>query len=228
MFLRLLSIEIHKTLKQPALWISSAALLLLALAILAHHIQIARGYLPTPGGLEQDLLFGLTFFNWIGILVYASIAAVIMAFDYPDRSMQLWLVRGVARPQLLLARLAAILLFSFLLVILTVLAVLGLSVLSRSLFFGGVDASHLNWALLFPVAVRIFWSSLPYLALTALAAILSRSPLFAVGTGIGYGSLLEALLLSQRGASSRTCRACARKSSIHSPGFPSASSKSCA
>ena len=196
MFLRLLAIETRKTLKHPALWIGLLALTsLLAFAILIDHLQIAKGYQPAKGGLEQDLLFGLAFFGWIGVLVYAITASVISAFDYPDRSIQLWLTRGVTRPVLLFARLTTILFFSLLMVCFTVVAILGLAVLSRSLFFGAVDTSNLNPSALLPVILRVFWCSLPYLALTVLFAIVSRSPLFAAGGTIVYGSVFELLAL---------------------------------
>ena len=90
-FLRLLAIETRKTLKHPALWIGLGGLLfLLACAILIGHLRIRNGY---GGGIEMDLLEGLAFFSWLGILVYAILGAVIAAFDYTDRSIQLWLMR---------------------------------------------------------------------------------------------------------------------------------------
>ncbi len=192
MFLRLLAIDICKTLKNPGLWVGLAGVLfLLACATLFRHVQILHGYAESSGGLEKDLLSGLAFFNQIGILVYAILSAGIAAFDYVDRSMHLWLTRGVARPMLLTARLTAILFFGLLLVCFSVIAILGLSALSRSLFFGVVDATHLNPAALLPAALRLFWSSLPYLALTVLLAVLSRSPFFAAGGTILYGSVVE-------------------------------------
>jgi hypothetical protein len=40
----------------------------------------------------------------------------------------------------------------------------------------------------------VFWSGLPYLALTVLFAVISRSPLFAAGGTIIYGTVIENLL----------------------------------
>jgi ABC-type transport system involved in multi-copper enzyme maturation permease subunit len=192
MFLRLFAIETRKTLKNPGLWIGLAGVLfLLACATLFRHVQILNGYAEFSGGLEKDLLSGLAFFNQIGILAYAILSAGIAAFDYVDRSLHLWLTRGVSRLTLLTARLTAILFFGLLLVCVSVIAVLGLSALSRGLFFGGVDTTHLNPAALPSTVLRLFWSSLPYLALTVLLAVLSRSPFFAAGGTILYGSVVE-------------------------------------
>ena len=80
---------------------------------------------------------GLIFYNWIGILVYAIIGAVIAAFDYPDRSIQIYLNRGVPRSTLLSARLVSILFFGLLLSGFTLAALLGLGYLSRLVYFGG-------------------------------------------------------------------------------------------
>lgn len=196
MFLRLLIIETRKTLKHPALWLGLAALLfLLGSFIFISHLQVANGFRAASGGLEKDLLSGLAFFNWIGVLVYAVIGAVIAAFDYPDRSIQLWLTRGVTRSLLLVARLTVILLFGLVIVGFSLMSLVGLGVLSRTLFFGTVDVSNLNLVALLPVTLRLFWGAVPYLALTASFAVLSRSPLFAAGGTIVYGSVLEMLAM---------------------------------
>ena len=191
-FLRLLTIETRKTFKHPALWIGLGALVfLLGLFMLTNHIQIARGYQSASGGLEQDLLRGLAFYDWISVLVYAVTASVIAAFDYPDRSIQLWLTRGVARPILLFARLTIILFFGLMIICVAVAAILGFGTLSRMLFFGVVNASNLNLPALLPVILRVFWGAMPYFALTVLLAVVSRSPLFAAGGTIVYGSVFE-------------------------------------
>lgn len=195
MFLRQMSIEIRKTVRHPALWIGlTALLLLLALFIAIHHSQIKYGFTESGGGLEQDLLEGLSFFNWISGFVYAVTASVIAAYDYPN--LRLWLTRGLQRQTLLLARLTVILLVSGLIILFTVFATLGLSALSRSLFFGGVDSSRLNTAAVLPMFLRTFWTSLPYLALTILLAIVSRSPIFAGGGMLVYADVFERLLMS--------------------------------
>ncbi len=194
MFLRLFAIETRKTFKNPGLWIGLAGVLfLLACATLFRDVQILNGYGEPSGGLEKDLLSGLAFFNQIGILAYAILSAGIVAFDYVDRSLYLWLTRGVTRLTLLAARVTAILFFGLLLVCVSVIAVLGLSALSCSIFFGGVDTTYLNPVVLPSTVLRLFWSSLPYLALTVLLAVFSRSPFFAAGGTILYGSVVEPL-----------------------------------
>jgi hypothetical protein len=198
--LRQLGIEIRKTHKHPALWIGLLALfLLLGMFILVSHLQIARGVQTDQGGIEKDVLSGLAFYNWIGILVYAVIGAVIATFDYPDRSIQLWLGRGVGRHLLLCARLAAILFFGFLITCFAVTCILALGTLSRVLLFGSVEASNLDRSALLPVILRLFWSGLPYLALALLLGVVSRSPLVAAAGTIVYGCVFEMLAMQAGG-----------------------------
>lgn len=195
MFWRALLVEIRKTLWNPALWLGLGGLLFLfACAILIRHLQIARGYAGDAGGLESDLLEGLLLFHWIGILVYAVTGAVIAAFDYLDRSIQLWLSRGVRRSVLLSARLITILLVTLGIVTFSVVALLGVAALSRGLFFGEVDVTQLHLAALPPAVLRVFWGALPYLALTVLLAVASRSPFFAAGGTVVYGTVIEPFL----------------------------------
>jgi hypothetical protein len=198
--LHLLGIETRKTRKHPALWVGLLALLLLlGMFTLVRHLQIVRGVKVDPGGLEKDLLYGLVFYNWTGVLVYAVIGAVIASFDYPDRSIQLWLGRGVGRPLLLLARLSAMLFFGLLMVAYAVAVLLALGILSRFLLFGAVESSNLDLSALPPVILRLFWSALPYLALALLLAVVSRSPLIAAAGTIVYGCFFEMLALQAGG-----------------------------
>lgn len=195
MFPRLLIIETRKTAKHPALWLGLSALTaLLAFLILIDHAQIANGY-QQDAGLAQDVLSGLSYFSWIGLLVYAVAASVIAASDYQDRSIQLWLMRGTARSTFFLARLTTILLFGLLLVIYAVVALVGLAALSRLLFWGGVDAAYMNWSALPLVALRLFWSATPYLGLALFLSVLSRSPWVAAAGVILYGAVAEPFLV---------------------------------
>jgi hypothetical protein len=153
-----------------------------------------RNGLVNTHGLELDLQIGLGLFSFLSILFYATTTALISAYDYPDRGIQIWLARGVPRSLLLLARLAVALLFGLLLVSFAVIIILGVSTLARIVFLGGYTAKDLAWAQVPPAILRLFWASLPYLALTVLFAVSSRSPLFAAGGALVFRTVLENLL----------------------------------
>ncbi len=199
MFLRYLTIETRKLLKHPLLWLELAGLLgVFALYFAARYALMVRAVqngLVNTRGLELDLQIGLGLFNFLSIVIYAASAALVSAYDYPDRGLQIWLVRGVPRPLLMLARLAIVLLFAFVLATISVFAILGSAALMRTLFLGSYTAQNLNWTQIPPAILRVFWSSVPYLALTTLFAVISRSPLFAAGGALVFRTILENLLL---------------------------------
>ena len=198
MFLHLLTIETRKLLKHPALWVELGLLVFIfAIYFVFRYAVIAeavRNGLVNTRGLELDLQIGLALFGMLNILFYASVAAIISAYDYPDRSIQMWLTRGVSRSLLLLARLALILIVGFLLTVFVVIGILGLAMLSRSIFLGGFTTENLNWANLLPMIIRIYAASIPYMSMTVLFGVISRSPLFAAGGTLVYATVVEKLL----------------------------------
>jgi len=198
MFLRLLSIEVRKLLKHPILWLEFAGLVLIMAAYFAARYALiansVRNGLVNTRGLETDLQIGLGLFSFMSILFYASTAALISAYDYPELGIQMWLTRGVPRSLLMLARLAVTLLFGLLLVSFAVFTILGVATVARTVFLGGYTAKDLNWAQLLPAILRVFWASLPYQAMTVLFAVISRSPLFAAGGTLVFRTVLENLL----------------------------------
>src|SRR5690242_13771009 len=117
MFLRQVIIETRKTLSHPAFWLGLGGLTLVLGGFMfvlqaqtvwspGHNHVIISGRAFSRNGLEQDLAAGLLLYGWLGSLVCAVSAAVIVAYDYPDRSIQVWLARGLPRPTLFFARLA--------------------------------------------------------------------------------------------------------------------------
>jgi len=199
MFLRLLSIEIRKLFKHPILWLEFASLVLIIAAYFAARYALmvtsVRNGLVNTHGLELDLQIGLGLFSFLSILFYATTTALISAYDFPERGIQIWLTRGVPRRLLMLARLAVTLLFGLLLVSFAVAVILGMAALARVVFLGGYTAKDLDWAQVLPAILRVFWASLPYQALTVLFGVSSRSPLFAAGGTLVFRTVLENLLV---------------------------------
>ena len=195
MWLRQTSIELHKTIRHPAFWAGLAALLfLLTFYIAIHFSQFKYGFMEPVGGSQEDLLAALSIFNWIGGFIYAVTAGVITAYDYPN--LRLYLSRGLPRSSLLFARLTVILFMAAFLIALSISMTVGLAALIRPWFFGTADLSQLNLGALLPAMLRTFLSSLPYLGLTILLAVISRSAIFAAGGMIVYADVFEKYLLS--------------------------------
>jgi ABC-type transport system involved in multi-copper enzyme maturation permease subunit len=198
MFLRLLTIETRKLFKNPILWVELGILALIFVAYFTvRYVIIAeavRNGLMNTRGLELDLQVGLGLFGNFSVLFYAATAAIISAYDYPDRSIQMWLTRGVPRALLLLARVVMILVVCLLLTIYIIGMILALAMLMRAAFLGGFTAQNLNWMQLILAVLRIFAASIPYLALTVLLGVISRSPLFAAGGTLVFVTVVEKLL----------------------------------
>lgn len=195
MWLRQTSIELQKMIRHPVFWAGLAALLfLLTIYTAIHFSQVKYGFTSPIGGANQDLLAALSIFNWIGGFIYAVTTAVIMAYDYPN--LRLYLSRGLPRRTLLLARLAVILLMSVMLIGFAIYAVLGLAAVMRPLFLSSADVPLLTSDTVLSALLRTFLGSLPYLGLTILLAVISRSAIFAAGGMIVYADVFEKYMLS--------------------------------
>ncbi len=199
MFLRLFTIEIRKLFKHPLLWLGFAGLIGIFVLYFAARdavlVRTASNGLRDARGLELDLQAGLELFSFLSILFYAAEAAFVSAYDYPDRGVQIWLARGVPRPLLMLTRMVVVLLLGLTLVTVSIFAILSSAMLMHTLFLGSYTTQNLNWAQIPPTILRVFWGSAPYLTLTVLLAVISRSPLFAAGGILIYRTVLENLLL---------------------------------
>lgn len=196
MLLRLISIETRKTFGHPFFGPGFGALaLLLGLIVFFNQAQMAAGYQTQTGGY-RDFLNSL---HWVNLLAYAAVGAVIAAWDYPERGIQVWLARGVPRFPLLSARLVVIVSTGLLVALFAVLVSALTAVLSVRIFFNELSVPALPAGDLAVMSLRLFWASLPYLALTALIGVVTRSPLYAAGGAILYSYVFETTLASLRG-----------------------------
>ncbi len=200
MFLRLLDIEWRKLLKHPLLWLELAGLVgILAMYFLIRYALILssarHGVISEPRGLLLDLQDGLELFGFVSILFYAAAASLVAGYDFPQRGIQAWLARGVPRSLVIWTRLAIVLLIGLSLVGIAAFATLGLSELAHLTFLGSLGAGGLDWGQFGAAVLRITWAAVPYLALTVLLAVASRSPLFAAGGVVVFRTALENGLL---------------------------------
>ncbi len=200
MLLRLLDIEWRKLLKHPLLWLELAGLIgILAMYFLLRYALIvssARHGMPSePRALLLDLQDGLELFGFVSVLFYAASASLVASYDFPERGVQAWLARGVPRPLLIWARLAIVLLVGFLLVTAAAFAALGLSQLAHLALLGSRSAGDLDWAHFGAAILRMSWGAVPYLSLSVLLSVASRSPLFAAGGVVVFRTALENGLL---------------------------------
>ncbi|HPH95866.1 MAG TPA: hypothetical protein PKW33_10445 [Anaerolineaceae bacterium] len=194
----LIRIEARKLVKHPFLWLGLLGLVLFFTAYFAiRYALIASSVkegLVNTRGLELDLQIGLALFSFVSILFHAAAASLICGADSLDRSIQMWLLRGVPRPLLLLARMIMVLGLGLLLSTAALVSILGLASGARMIFLGSVSLEQVNFAEILPAIFRIFWAAAPYLALTVLLAVAGRSPLVAAGGTLLFRMVFENLL----------------------------------
>ena len=200
MFWNVLRLEKDKIFKRRMTWIIFAAL---ALLIAAFEIEryIYRGHLDPgagqllvwPGGLVGAL--GLVGGNIsLGTLLLVVLLGIVTAQEYSWRSMQLWLSRGIPRPLLLgtkfIISLAPILLMAFIgLLVGGGLTAIFSYALHGTLFADKVDFGHVLLGYLISV-----YTLLPYIALTFMLAIVTRSTVVAVSGTLAFMLVVETII----------------------------------
>ncbi len=197
MFLRVLDIEAHRVFRHPMQWMQFMALLgLLGMYCAARAMLTVASFrsgVAAPTG--PDVQGGLELFRVVGILFYAASAALVFGYDLPDRSVQVWLARGITRPIVVMARLVVALFLAVLVVAVAVLGLIAEAALARTAFLAGHPALPVDWVQVVPAIVRLFVAAIPYVALTATLAIAGRSALFAAAGALVFRTLAESLLL---------------------------------
>lgn len=193
-----LRMEARRHVRQPFLWLCFAALSGIFLLYYAARgfmlAEVVRRGVSDTRGIVIDLQAGLGLYSSLAILFITVLTAVIFAFDFHDKGIQLWLMRGVSRPALTGTR---ILLVTGTLLLLTLLAfalLLILAILSRWVFLGGFSTANLAWDQLPLVFTAFFLSFLPYAALTVLLCVLTRSPILGAAAGLLFRVPFENML----------------------------------
>ncbi len=170
MFLRVLDIEAHRVFRHPMLWMQFVALLgLLGMYCAARTMLTAASFrsgVAAPTG--SDLQGGLELFRVVGILFYAASAALVFGYDLSDRSVQVWLARGITRPIVVMARMVVALFLAVLVVAVAVLGLIAEAALARTAFLAGHPALPVDWVQVVPAIVRLFVAAIPYVALPGL------------------------------------------------------------
>lgn len=203
MFWNIISVENTKNFRRRLLWVEYAILAILVIAIYYFlFVSVQRvpdgvtitdedlGKIPLLITWPGALAFSLRFALGSNMLLIIFVGAV-TASEYSWRTYQLWLSRGVSRTTLLAAKFC-----SFTLPILGVVLV--------ALLFGGLISAIFSvqingqvttgqlelWQLGIDI-LRAGYALLPYVAMTFLIAIASRSAVVAIGAVTAFGLLLE-------------------------------------
>lgn len=198
MFWNILHMESDKVFRRRLLWIGLVIAILpmviafIALFHLSQSVSPAK-YWIWPGGLTSALAFANGFAPGYGYSAYllVVVAGLVTAQEYSWRTMQLWLSHGIPRPLLLLAKIT-LSLVTVLLVILAFLLVGGVtSMIFAYQLHGSIDSSHVDIVQLFLSYLRTSYGILPYIGLTFLLVVVSRSAAVAITGSILFMLAVE-------------------------------------
>lgn len=204
MFAPMVKTEFKKLYRRKLLWIELIVLAgLIVMFFGALFAMSESGMLPDDSGeinemiaWPDSLITALNFASGqsLGGLLVVILVSVIVAQEYDWGTLALWLHQGISRRTVLAAKFA-VLLTSVVLLTLTPLLVGGIfsAVITPSLT-GELDLSQTDFAGLGLSILRTAYSLVPYLALTFLFAILTRSLAFSIGVGVGYALVIEGVL----------------------------------
>jgi ABC-type transport system involved in multi-copper enzyme maturation permease subunit len=206
LFRNLLGIENQKNLRRNLLWIEISLLVVFMSLIFVGLYVAIQG---TPDGVtitETDMAKIPQLVSWPGALAFSLRFAAgskllliifvgsVTASEYTWRTYQLWLSRGVPRTLLLVSKFVSLSLPILSTVTATLIAgalitaIFSLKI-NGSLYLDQINFWRLGWDIL-----RTGYSLLPYVSITFLLAVATRSAVAAIGGCAGYGLIVEGLL----------------------------------
>jgi ABC-type transport system involved in multi-copper enzyme maturation permease subunit len=206
MYWNLLWIENQKNFRRRLLWVELAILIIFILLIfMGLYISIRttpdgvtitdtdRAKLPQLVTWPGSLAFSLRFAAGSKLLLIIFVGAVV-ASEYSWRTYQLWLSRGIPRFLLILAKFTALIMPTLIVVIGALLVGGCISAIFSYIINGSLFLEQINlWRLGLDV-FRTAYTLLPYVSITFLLAIISRSAVAAIGGCTAFGLVLENLL----------------------------------
>lgn len=201
MFWNILRMESNKVFRRRLLWIGLVIVLAITVSLFlvffnVDHSASGARYWVWPGGLTSALAFANGYSPGYGYAAYllAVVAGMVTAQEYSWRTMQLWLSHGVPRPLLLLAKFALALAAVLLVVLAFMLVGALVSIILTYQAHGGSNINALDVGALLLSYLRTCYGLLPYVSLTFLLVIVSRSAAVAISGVVLFILAIEPLL----------------------------------
>jgi ABC-type transport system involved in multi-copper enzyme maturation permease subunit len=206
--------ELTKVFRRRMTWVLVSILALLVAGMYLAIYAVAQAALSDPGvspGTVEDLqgilcwpqalsdLLGLTGGAGLGGLMLVVLAGAMTAQEYSWRTTHLWLSRGLPRSAFLLAKYATLMVAALLVVLTTVLVATPLTAWFTRQLTGSLSLADLNLAEMGLGILRTALTILPYIGLTFLVAILTRSTAAAIAAGLVYVLVVENLVVQLLG-----------------------------
>jgi len=204
MYLNLLAAERTKVFKRSIVWVILASVA--AIALIGNIAQV----LTLPANrTSPEAIATIQQITWpdalavlprlgsaagMGALLAIILVGTVAGQEYRWRSLHLWLSEGFSRRSLLATKFAILILAAFL-IVLTPLLVGGVhSLFLTPQFSGPLDLSQIDALQVVWNVLRGVYSLFPYIALTLLLAVATRSTVVPVAGGMAYLLIVEALV----------------------------------
>jgi len=197
----MIGIEHTKLYRRRVLWVEMALVALLVVAMFGMiAVMHLTGLLGADGDQLQEIVtwpgslllsLNISASSGLGGLLVVVLVGVVVAQEYQWQTYSLWLRQGVGRPAVLVAKIVT-LLGAILLLVLTPLLVGGLaSAAVTPLITGTLRVEDVVFGEVLLSVLRTAYSLLPFMALTCLIAVRTRSMAASIGIGVGYTLLVE-------------------------------------
>ena len=160
-------------------------------------VENLQGMLCWPQALTS--LLGLTGGAGLGGLLLVVLAGAMTAQEYSWRTTHLWLSRGLPRSAFLTAKYATLVVAALLVVLAAVLVTSPLTAWFTQQLTGSLNLADLDLVEMGLSILRTAYTILPYVGLTFLVAILTRSTAAAIAAGLAYALALENIVVQLLG-----------------------------
>jgi ABC-2 type transport system permease protein len=214
MFGNAFRMEWTKVFRRRMTWVLVGILVLLLVSLYLTIYAVAQEALSDPAvspGTVENLqgilcwpqaftsLLGLTGGAGLGGLMLVVLAGTMTAQEYSWRTTHLWLSRGLPRSVFLLAKYATLIVATVLFVLTVVLVASPLTAWFTQQLTGSVNLADLDLVEMGLSILRTAYTILPYVGLTFLVAILTRSTAAAIAAGLAYALVLENVVVQVLG-----------------------------
>ena len=163
----------------------------------AETVRALQGMLCWPQSFSR--LLGLTGGTGLAGLMLVVLAGAVTAQEYTWRTAHLWLSRGLPRAAFLVGKYAVLAVTALLLVLVALLVATPLTAWFTYQVTGSLSLADLDLPELGLSILRTALTILPYLGLTFLVAVLTRSTAAAIAVGLAYTLLVENIVVQLLG-----------------------------
>lgn len=203
MFASMMQVESTKLFRRKILWVEMTISGMLIALMLVALIGATYANLPEGAEVRGTLLWpsgmmaggSLAASNQMGALMILVLVSALYTQEYGWGTLALLFSRGVSRSMVFITKLAAIVLAAAILALVTVVLGAGASLLFTVITGQELTLLGSDLMLALGLFVGTVLSLLPFIGLTILLSVLSRSAVTSIGVGIGF--LLAERIISQ-------------------------------